>query len=388
MRTDLALLNILSNPSKTVLSIAGIGIAIALVFMQLGFRGAVEETATNIYDKLDFDILIRSPNYLHFVDASQIDSGFAEEVAGLDGVESVKSLQVSIVNWRNPMGEVKAILLLGVDPENSPFSDENVNHVLDKLTGDNSLLMDRLSNPEFGPINKKQFDSIDIGREFEVGSQNMKIVGLYSLGAGLSANGSAIVSIDSFLRLVPTSSSQQLTFGLIKLKSPSNASAFADSIRPRFERSENDKSIEVVCRDEVIRLELQRWIGETPVGFIFNLGALIALLVGAAIIYMVLGNDVANRLNEYATLRAMGYSNLYLASVVLKQALYLAMFSFFPALVASFFLYGLTEYFAQISMKMNTKRVFWVLLATLFMCSTSGAFALKKLWKAEPADLF
>ena len=32
------------------------------------FLGAVENTATLIYDKLDFDLIIRSKNYLHLSD--------------------------------------------------------------------------------------------------------------------------------------------------------------------------------------------------------------------------------------------------------------------------------------------------------------------------------
>jgi len=39
-------------------------------------------------------------------------------------------------------------------------------------------------------------------------------------------------------------------------------------------------------------------------------------------------------------------------------------------------------------MEMNVWRIVGVLVATLVMCGVSGAFALKKLWKAEPADLF
>jgi len=388
MRTDLALLNILSNPAKTILSIFGIGVAISLVFMQLGFRGAVEDTATSIYKKLDFDLLIRSPNYLHFVDAGQIDRGFAEEVAGIEGVQSVKFLRVSIVNWRNPSGQIKAILLFGVDPNSSPFLAGKVDEMFSGLTSDNALLIDRLSNPEFGPLNETQFDAADFGRKFEVSDSQMTIVGLYSMGAGLSANGSAIVSDKAFLKLVRTSSEQDVSLAFVKLQSPKDAKALAGAIRPRFQRSNEDKSVEILDRDEVIRLEIQRWVSETPVGFIFTVGAAIALLVGAAIIYMVLGNDVANRLNEYATLRAMGYSNIYLATVILKQALYLALFSFLPALLASYVFYWMTAMAAKISMEMNVWRIVGVLVATLVMCSISGAFALKKLWKAEPADLF
>jgi putative ABC transport system permease protein len=64
MRTSIALSNIRHHSGRTALSLGGIGIAVVLIFMQLGFLGAVENTATVIYSKMDFDLLVRSPEYL------------------------------------------------------------------------------------------------------------------------------------------------------------------------------------------------------------------------------------------------------------------------------------------------------------------------------------
>ncbi len=388
MRTNLALRNILSNPRKSLLSVAGIGVAILLVFMQLGFRGAIENTATNIYGKMDFDVLLRSPDYLHFIDANQIERRFLEETASMTDVASVNELQVSVVNWRNPRGEMKGILLIGVTPDRSPFRDTRVDQHFDKLTSTTSLLIDRQSHPEFGPQNHRKFGAGDIGRLIEVANQQLTVTGTFNMGAGLAANGAAIVSEKTFEQLVPTTSRHQVTFGLLKLQHGVNADAFAMSLRERFRIEPHERSVEVLTRPEVIQLELDRWIGETPIGFIFTLGVLIALVVGAAIIYMVLGNDVSNRLNEYATLRAMGYSNAYMAAIVLKQAIYLALFSFLPALLLSFLLYWVTGLLANIAMEMNVYRIVFVMLLTLVMSSLSGTLALRKLWQAEPAELF
>lgn len=388
MRTNLALLNILSNLPKTVLSIAGIGVAIVLIFMQLGFRGAVEDTATNIYGKLDFDILIRSPDYLHFIDSGTIEQRLLDEIAGLDGVQDVKSLRVAVANWRTERGEMQGILLLGVDPDQSPFHDQDIDRHFNLLNSADTLLIDRKSHREFGPLNRRKFDSADVGRSFEVADRQMNIVGLFSMGAGLAANGAAIVSETTFERLVPQQTVQQVSFGLVQLQDGVDAEVISQTIRGRFQRSTTDQTVGVLTREEVIRLELKRWIGETPIGFIFTLGVMIALLVGAAIVYMVLGNDVAYRLNEYATLRAMGYSNLYLSAMVLKQSAYLALFSFVPALMLSLGLYWVTSVVANIAMEMNFLRVGSVFVLTVVMCGLSGALALKKLWQAAPADLF
>ena len=81
----------------------------------------------------------------------------------------------------------------------------------------------------------------------------------------------------------------------------------------------------------MLQWERKRWLWDTPIGLIFQLGVALSLVVGAAIVYMILSTDVSNRLSEYATLLAMGYSRKYLCSVVLTQAMILCVLGFVAA---------------------------------------------------------
>ncbi|MGB6045532.1 MAG: DevC protein, partial [Pirellulales bacterium] len=69
MKTQLALQNLAQNKARTCVATAGVTFAVVLIFMQLGFLGATRRTATLIYDGLDFDIVLRSPSYVHLTDA-------------------------------------------------------------------------------------------------------------------------------------------------------------------------------------------------------------------------------------------------------------------------------------------------------------------------------
>lgn len=389
MRINLALLNILHDPGKTALAIAGIGIAILLIFMQLGFRGAVEDTATNIYGKLDFDIVLRSADYLHFVDSGKISRDHLDLVAAMKGVDDVNEFNVSVANWRNPQnGTTRGMMILGVEPTNSPFRDRRVDEHFELLKTAESALIDQQSHPEFGPINNRKFGQHDIGRTSELSNKQVKIVQTFSMGAGLAANGAAIVSQSGFERIVPQTDPDFISFGLIKVSDGHSPKQVALKIREALSTENGFERLQVLTRREVVDQELQRWLGETPIGFIFTLGVLIALIVGSAIVYMVLGTDIANRLHEYATLGAMGYSNRFMGWVIIRQAIYLALFSFVPALISSFVLYWLTSKLANLSLVMNWERVASVLLLTIVMCGVSGVLAIRKLWKAEPAELF
>ena len=122
--------------------------------------------------------------------------------------------------------------------------------------------------------------------------------------------------------------------------------------------------------------ERSRWLFQTPIGLIFQLGVLISLLVGAAIVYMVLATDVANRLPEYATLLAMGYSRKYLASIVMTQAITLCCCGFLVAWGAAELLYRMTSYLSGIPVAMNPERVISVLamgLANVLLQRTAGS---------------
>ena len=122
MRTNLALLNIGHNLPRTLVALAGIGVAIVLMFMQLGFRGAVENTATTLYDRMEFDLLVRSPGYLHFVEPGAIDAALLDELRSLDSVREVRVLQVGLAGWLSPdQQRLRGLMVLGIDPRQPPF---------------------------------------------------------------------------------------------------------------------------------------------------------------------------------------------------------------------------------------------------------------------------
>jgi len=148
------------------------------------------------------------------------------------------------------------------------------------------------------------------------------------------------------------------------------------------------QQMQILTMKEQLGWERARWLRETPIGMIFSMGVILSFIIGAAIVYMILANDVSNRLHEYATLKAMGYSHVALARIVLVQSWLLALVSYLPAAAISFLLYELTAGLSKIPTAMTWERVWGVLALALAMCSVSGLMAMVRLWRAEPASLF
>jgi putative ABC transport system permease protein len=93
-------------------------------------------------------------------------------------------------------------------------------------------------------------------------------------------------------------------------------------------------------------------------------------------------------MGEYATLKAMGYSNRYLTSVVLQQSVLLALVGYVPSLMISWVLYRIVGGSSGLPMIMTWQIAVTVLLLAIVMCVLSGLAALRKLFQADPADLF
>lgn len=423
MKTPLALHNLLHQPLQTGVSIAGVAFALLLVFMQLGFMGAVAFTATNVLEQLEFDVLLRAPDYLHLYEAGQIERGELKVAANTPGVRSAQPLWISVQNWRSLPTRAQSqdedfqsqylpIAVMAYEPSSPVFRSPQIQALSNQLRED-TILLDESTQADYGPLDDQplipflpwrfgRFSDADVGRETEIGGKSFTIAGLYRLGTGLAANGALITSPAGFARMAPIDINTTTSLGLLQLDS-SDAGQQAQvverikqrlrvippGVRPQDDNLEESTGVmTVLTKEEALAAERFRWLWQTPFGLIFQMGVVLSLLVGSAIVYMILSTDVSNRLSEYATLLAMGYSRLYLSSIVMTQAIVLSLFGFAASWIAAELLYRLTYSLTGIPLLMNPGRIGLVAGLGVLMSCVSGLLALRKLWKAEPASLF
>jgi putative ABC transport system permease protein len=284
---------------------------------------------------------------------------------------------------------------MAAQPSSDIFQPEDIKNLLRSgcLDSPNSLIIDDFTQTVFEPVNGEKFGQEDVGSQAEIGGTRFDIAGSYHLGTGLAANGSVIVSDRAISRLLRLNTQDACSLGLLSLDPQADVQAVASDLRNRLAVAGLDttrpvQAVDLLTRQQALDAERYRWLWQTPIGLIFQMGVAISLFVGAAIVYMVLSTDVAERLPEYATLLAVGYSRFYLARCVMQQAILLALFGFLVAWLLAEALYRVASNFSGIPMAMTAERVAWVGLMGLAMCCFSGLLALRKLWKAEPANLF
>ena len=103
MRTPLAWLNLLHERTRTLVAVAGVAFAVVLIFVQLGFFQAVRNTATLVYDALDFDLAIISREYVDMLRPGSVARGRLAAARGWPGVRAARPLSVGLSAWRNAL---------------------------------------------------------------------------------------------------------------------------------------------------------------------------------------------------------------------------------------------------------------------------------------------
>jgi len=135
-------------------------------------------------------------------------------------------------------------------------------------------------------------------------------------------------------------------------------------------------------------IERNYWANNTAIGFIFSLGTAMGFIVGTVIVYQILYSEVTDNLSEYATLKAIGYSQNYLLTVILQEAFMLAVLGYIPGFTCSVIMYNVARDATLLPIIMSFSKAFTVIMLTLLMCSISGMIAIRKLDSADPADIF
>ena len=383
--------NLADPPIRTIVSLGGIGFAILLMFMQLGFLGSVGDTATVVYDRLRCDVIVRSPDYLSIYDPASLRGELPKWLAGLPEVRRVIPLDIGVTQWQNPQDHsFRAIALMGIDLDEPAF-------VLPELSAGTraslrpvgAVLIDDASGADFGPQQGGRFGRDDIGVTTDVAGSEATIQGTFAMGTGLAANGALLSSRDTFQKLTPGGHKNRVSLVLIQLADSERIDAGLQAINRRLQSLGGTSAYAVaITLDQAKSSEQQMWYTQTPIGMIFAIGVALAVLVGGVISYMILAADVTAHLSEYATLKAIGYSNRFLIKTLLTQSSLLAVLAFPPALILSLVLYYVTSIASGIAIDMTWLRVALVLTLSLLMCNAAGVFALRKLLKAEPASLF
>ena len=381
-KTPLAWLQVKREKTRLMVAIAGIAFADMLIFLQMGFEGALYDAAIQPHRNLQADLVLINPQMQTLFSVKDFSRQRLYQTLAHPDVASVSGVYVATGQWKNPGTKLeRAILVWGSDPTEPAFKFPDVNQNLSKLQPLNQVLFDQAGRPEYG-FTTAAYEETGVFSS-ELNGIRVDVEGVFTNGASFAADGNVITSDSTFLRLFPERSAEQIEVGLVQLHPGTDF----ERVRAELEAALPDDVL-IGSPEDFAQIERDYWANGTGIGFIFGLGVAVGFIVGIVIVYQILYSDVSEHLPEYATLKAMGYTDNYLLGVLIQEALLLAVLGYLPSVFLAFGLYQLAFAATMLPISMTTRRAITVLLLTIVMCSVSGAIALRKLRTADPADIF
>ncbi|MBX9678986.1 MAG: ABC transporter permease DevC [Gemmataceae bacterium] len=391
-RVPLAWSNLTHDRRKFVVSLLGIGFATMLMFVQIGFRNALLDASVAIVEELDAEVLILSKSRYSLAVRDRFTLHRLEQARAIPGVADAFPMYLEPHGnlWRDTdagkdrftLGEPAAnpIRVIAFDPDRPVFRSPEIRKQSYLLRETGSVLMDRLSKQDFG------MRAAGIRRELAGGT--IHVVGLFTLGTDFTSEGTLLMSDMTYKqllssRLSPISPLGSADIGLVKLAEGADPEAVRDALNLRL-----PDDVKAFTRDEYVAIERGFWQSATPIGVVFAFGVAMGLLVGSVICFQILSADVSDHLKEYATLKAIGYTNGELSRVVLAQAAWLSFLAFWPALILSLTLYQVLGHVTGLPLRLTLGRGLFVFMLASGMCMASGMLALRRIKSADPAEVF
>jgi putative ABC transport system permease protein len=381
-RTPVAWLQVSHNPIKLAIGVAGVSFSNILMFFQLGLLDSIYNSQCEPIRRMQGELMMVSAGYSNLGSLQLFDRSRLYQALGVEGVEGVSPLHIARGTWITPgTGEKFDIFVYGVSLSRPSLSLPELEADPSRLQPLRNALFDRNSKEQYGPIAKelKTRPYVNV----EVNQKQLRIIDTFSLGATFAADANMVVSDNTYFLIFSDKNPSQIEVGLIQLQPGVDPRAVQRALQPLM-----PKDVKVVTRDELATLEVNYWKKNSAVGFIFTLGVVVGFVVGSIIVYQILFTDVMNSLPQYATLKAMGYTDGYVISIVIQQSAILAVVGFLPGFLASAALYALLANITKLAVFMTVTRALQVLLLTFVMCVGSGTLATRKLVQLDPADVY
>jgi putative ABC transport system permease protein len=340
------------------------------------------ESVVKPYTSLQGDLFLINPLFESLNVVRSFPRQQLYQAAGAKEVESINYLYIGQGEWRNAQTRTnQPTMVFAINPNNSAITLPDVQAHQNELKLLNRMLYDRAGAEQFfGNVVQELQQSGSVPIQFN--NFQVKVVGTFVMGASFAANGNVITSHSTFLRLFPARKPDEIDIGVIQLKPGTDVKQFKAAMQSEL------KSVLILTHEEFMAHEKKYWETTSPIGILFGFGAIIGFVVGTIIVYQILYSDVSDHLPEYATLKAMGYSDSYLVGVLIQEALILAVLGFIPGFIISIGLYSVAAAATFLPIGMTLSRAMLVLTLTIVMCTASGGIAMRKLQSADPADIF
>ena len=380
----LAWRNLTENKLRLLASVAGTAFAVTLMFMENGFRQALLDSMVSLIRHFDGELFIVSrTNYTLSVPYA-FPNRRIEQAKAFSQITTAVPIAIETRRsfWRNPAsGLPRRIRVVAYPPNGDALDLEALIDRRQEWGRPGRAMADARSRTE-------RLGMLRSGMVSELSGKTVHIVGTFELGADFQSDGTLVMSDTSLADIFPerrglSRADDPVDVGLLRVRPGVDIEQLREAMAAAM-----PPDVRVLTKAGLINKEQGFWDHVAPIGTVFSIGVVMGFIVGLAICYQVLFSDISERLAEFATLKAMGYSDLRLFTIIVGQSIYLAVLGYLAGLAVSQLLFGVVHASTGLPMDLRIQDAATIFGLTVFMCVSSGCLAARRLSSADPAELF
>lgn len=399
--TRLAWKNLTHDKRRLLIACVGIGFAVLLMFVQLGFESALFSSQVQLIEKLAGDVYVTSPARFalaaekRFPVSALVKARSCEGVAGAYPVYAewmaavLRNLdpQTEDAQERRKQQKGYRIRVIGYRVGDPVFKSRQIARLGPRLRPPRTAIIDGKSKrPNFAfPVE----DPAALSRApAELAGQRVRLVGAFKLGADFVHDGNLVMHAPNFAKYFPGRRRFGDPLSVVDIGVIRIAPGYkAEDVAARLSEELGDVAMAFTSR-KLMRNEKEFWRRSTPIGVVFSAGTIIGFIVGVVICYQVIFSDISDHMAEFATLKAMGYGTDYFTRLIVAEGFWLSIFGFVPGALLSALLYAWLAEQTGLPLTVTLEVLMTVFAFTVAMCVVSGLLAVRKLLVADPASLF
>jgi putative ABC transport system permease protein len=369
----LASRNLLQDRLRFVATIIGIVFSIVLVTIQLGLFLSFERMVTTMIDHAPTDLWIVPLGTKCFEDPSLLDEHNRKRALSVQGVVGASPMVIGWTQWAVPGGGTTPVFIIGSNPGAGGLRPWNVvEGSLDALAAPHAVAIDRTYFARLGVTG--------LGAHVQIREQEAQVMAVTNGIRSFTTTPYVFTSLDQAQTYIGAPPNR-VSYFLVHVSPGANISDVRRRLLASLTR------VEVLTPHEFRNRSRAFWLFGTGAGAALFAGALLGAIVGTVIVAQTLYSSTKDHLNEFATLRAIGSSSVYIHKVIICQALLSAVIGFSIAAFIGLVIVRLTAETA-LPIVMTPILTLGLLVLTVLMCVASAISAIVQVMRIDPARVF
>jgi putative ABC transport system permease protein len=302
----LAWQNIVHDRGRFSVTVLGVSFAVFLMVFQGSLLVGFLRAASRLIDASDSEIWITARGVQAFEFGTALESRVREMAAGVPGVVETSRVCMAFAVYRTPGGKQQVVALVGADPNvGKRFPVPNVQESAGELSPDAVL---------YDVSDRKQIEVNALPAEVEINRHRASIereIDGYGAFLGVPF---LFTSYRNATRYMDFGSEESM-YILLRVGEKYSVSEVEQNLRQRL------PEVDVLTQSEFAHKSRMYWTIKTGAGGAILTAAVLGFLIGLVVVSQTIYANTMENIEEYATLKALGAPQAFVARIVLTQAL-------------------------------------------------------------------